>query len=108
MPIRWHLTIFAVVGLWMLVVMVLAPVIPLEGGTLGFIGTILTLLPAAHEMSRRFYFRTRSPAAPADDEQQKLLSWLRGRIENSMAAFNLLYALSLCIGISMIAIGFLR
>lgn len=108
MPLRWHIVALAAVLAWAIVVIGLSRILPGDPGLLGFLGTVLTLLPGADDLLRRYYRETRKPAPPRDKKQQDILAKANAKVRDALSGFEPAYALLLLFGISLIALGFAK
>lgn len=108
MPLRWHIVAWVAVAAWAFAVMGLSRIVPGDPGLLGFLGTVLTLLPAAHDLMKRYYLKTRRAVAPNDPRQRAMLARVNASARDALSGFEPAYALLLLVGISLIALGFAK
>ncbi len=103
---RWLVVTGLALFVWGVLIILLAPQVPADGALIGFLGTLVTLIPIGFQQANRiFAYRYRS-TTPGD--QNQFSDWVRAEMELGQGKSEILYTVFYVVGVSGIAIGFLR
>ena len=103
---RWLVVTGLALIVWMILIILLAPQVPADGALIGFLGTVVTFVPVGLQQANRiFAYRYRS-TPPRDQDQFHI--WVQDEMELAKGKSEILYTVFYVVGVSGIAIGFLR
>lgn len=103
---RWLVVTGLALIVWVILIILLAPEVPADGSLIGFLGTIVTFIPIGLQQANRIFAYCYRSTAPEDQNQFNI--WVQAEMELGQGKSEILYTVFYVIGVSGIAIGFLR
>jgi hypothetical protein len=107
-PRYWYLAGLLALAVAVPLIHALAEIVPWSPGWIGFVGTVIALLPAIMDMLRKFYVRRHAPQAAANPQNEELRRQVIADLNAAFLGYEPLYAAFYVGGLALIALGFAR